>query len=75
MTINFPRKESLAINQLTDTDSVDPAQFCRLLLSRQHLVRAPEISASANVVIDAVTGKRYRVDARRFDQFLEHLAG
>jgi hypothetical protein len=75
MAIKSLSKEDLIKNQETDAYSLDPAQFCRLLLSRRHLVRAHEISASANVVIDSVTGNRYHVDASRFDQFLEQLAG
>jgi hypothetical protein len=69
------RGESMAKSQETNTCSLDPAEFCRLLLSRRRLVRANEISASANVVVDPLTGKRYHVDAGRLDRFLERLTG
>ena len=75
MAIKSPRIERMAKERVTNTYSLDPSEFCRMLLSRRHLVRANEMSASANVVIDADTGKRYHVDAGRFDRFLEHLAG
>jgi len=75
MAHNHLRKESTAESQETNACSLDPAEFCQLLLSRRRLVRADEISASANVVIDPLTGERYHVDAGRLDRFLERLAG
>src|SRR5215469_6045354 len=45
----------LSENREGDSDSLDPAAFCELLLSRRRLLRTDW----ANVVVDPATGKRY----------------
>jgi hypothetical protein len=68
-------KELKTVHQETNTDHLDPAEFCRLLLSRRHLIRENTVGAAASAVVDPVSGQRYRVDVDRLDRFLERTAG
>jgi hypothetical protein len=68
-------KEVKTVHNEINTDQLDPADFCRLLLSRQHLIRDNAMGAAASAVVDPASGKRYRVDVDRLNRFLERAAG
>ena len=67
--------EFKTIHPEINTDVLDPAEFCRLLLSRRHLIRENTTGAAASAVVDPISGKRYRVDVDRLDRFLQRAAG
>jgi hypothetical protein len=69
------RKDQIANDQQENVQLLDPIEFCRLLLSRRHLVRRDRTNAGARTVVDRVSGKRYQVDAGHLDRFIESLAG
>ena len=75
MTKDFTSPLIGANCQEKDADLLDPAEFCRLLLSRKHLIRDNRTGASAMALVDPVSGKRYQVDGDGFDQFIERAAG
>ena len=54
---------------------LDPAEFCRLLLSRKHLIRDDRTGGSAMGLIDPISGERFKVDGSRLDRFIERIAG
>ena len=58
-------------NQDTSTEFLEPAEFCRLLLSRKRLVRVDSTGGDVRILLDRSTGKRYQIDERRLDQFVE----
>lgn len=68
-------KEQQATGEERSTHHLDPAEFCRLLLSRRHLIRDNKTGASADAVIDPAAGKRYQVDLDRLNRFIERAAG
>lgn len=68
-------KEQRATCEERSTDHLDPAEFCRLVLSRRHLVRDNRMGATADAVIDPISGKRYQVDLDRLHRFFERAAG
>ena len=68
-------KEYRATCEERSTDHLDPAEFCRLLLSRRHLIRDNKTGATADAVIDLISGKRYQVDLDRLNRFIERAAG
>src|SRR5262249_8123910 len=50
--------------------SLDPAEFCQLLLSRKHLSRISQPTDSTNVIVDTTTGKRYEVEAGLLNRYI-----
>lgn len=58
-------------NQDASTEFLEPAEFCRLLLSRKRLVRVDSTGDQVRILLDRSTGKRYQIDQRRLDQFVE----
>jgi hypothetical protein len=66
---------SLSIeNHEANTASLDPTEFCGLLLSRPHLLRGSRLNDWANVVVEPGSGKRYQVDAGLLRRYIESLA-
>ena len=58
-------------NQGTTTEFLEPAEFCRLLLSRKRLVRVDSTGGQVRILLDRSTGKRYQIDGGQLDQFVE----
>ena len=70
-----PSEQVAANCQKTGAEVLDPAEFCRLILSRKHLLRDNRTGSSAMALIDPISGERYQVDGDRLDQFIERIAG
>lgn len=68
-------KDQTETREERSTDHLDPAEFCRLLLSRRHLIRDNKTGATADAVVDPISGKRYQVDLDRLNRFIERAAG
>lgn len=75
MTKDFTSEQASLNSQENDSDHLDPAEFCRLLLSRKHLIRENRTGTSAMSLLDPISGKRYKVDGDRLDRFIQRVAG
>jgi hypothetical protein len=52
---------------------LDAAEFCRLLLSRANLVRSDEPGGDTRLLFDPASGKTYRIEAAKLDQYVESV--
>jgi hypothetical protein len=55
--------------------SVDPAEFCKVLLSRRHVVRFDAPDGSMRGLLDVTTRELFQVDQELLDQFVVTQAG
>lgn len=50
---------------------LEPAEFCRLLLSRRRLVRYDTLSSPACRLLDEASGEVFNVEEAKLDQYAE----
>ena len=52
-------------------DELEAAEFCKLLLSRSRLVRIDQPGGDTRLLFDSTSGKTYRIDVSKLDQYVE----
>ncbi len=62
---DYAEQRRAILRQRGDCVFVDPAEFCRLLVSHRKLVRANEQAADVQGILDLETGQRFLIERER----------